>query len=129
DARAPVRAGRPRAPGGRRGPRAPRPGSRVARFADLPALVLLFGLDLVEGLGLRQGLGLLADLRALLEKLGVLADPLAVGLGNLLVLVDRVHRALRHAQLAVDARVRIDHQHLGVLNLVKAVYRAHRAAV
>src|SRR5246127_244264 len=68
---------------------------------------------------------LLGDIRPRLGVLGIHLEPLfQAGLG---VGLDRVRRAFRLAHAAVDAFVRVDHQH--VLALVKAIYRADLNAI
>src|SRR5690606_34864314 len=101
----------------------------LRRFLDRETGVALLLLDLLEGESARKRILLVRDLRPFREKLGVLLGPILIALRELALRIDRIDRALGDAELAIDARVGIDHEHGGLVDLVKAVDRANGEAI
>src|SRR5690606_19032591 len=87
----------------------------LRRFLDRETGVALLLLDLLEGESARKRILLVRDLRPFREKLGVLLGPILIALRELALRIDRIDRALGDAELAIDARVGIDHEHGGLV--------------
>src|SRR6266702_1734794 len=88
---------------------------------------LLLFLHLRPLIGVRRGWLALDDGFPALGKLGVDRNPFALRWRDVIIGKDLFAGALVNAQGAVDALLRVDHQHVGAL--AKAVDRAHVDAV
>src|SRR6267154_2108565 len=88
---------------------------------------LLLFLHLRPLIGVRRGGLALDDRLPDLGKLGVDGNPVALRGRDVVLGKDRFDGALGNAQRAVDAFLRVDHQHVGAL--AEAVDRAHVDAV
>src|SRR5205085_8382174 len=80
-----------------------------------------------DGLMTSQRLFLLGNHLALRRHLGVQGGEVLPLLRNVVLVEDRLDRALRHAGLAIDALIRMDVEDL--LTFVKALHRADHYAI